>query len=156
MRSRPTAARSSVLYADSSALVRAYLDDEEEHQALRLLLLGGDEGVVSSEVSRLELTSAVRSAERAGRIADGDELLDWIDMDCGVDGPIQLLGLRTEPTLAAARRLLLAYPLRTMDAIHLAVALEDAPHYAGDGEVVLVTRDAGQAAAARALGLAVL
>ncbi len=146
----------TLLYADSSALARAYLDDEDEHRALRMLLLGGDDHVVSSELSRLELTSAVRSAERAGRIADGAELRGWIDIDCGEGGPIQLLELEPERTFATAHGLLLEHRLRTMDAIHLAVALVDAAAVAEGEEVVLVTRDADQAAAARALGLAVL
>lgn len=145
----------TVLYADSSALASAYLDDEPEHRALRELLLGGDDYVVSSEVARLELASAVRSAERAGRLPDGADLLGWIDLDCREGGPIQLLELEPGRTFATAHRLLLEHPLRTMDAIHLAVALDDAPALADGEEVVFVTRDEAQAAAARALGLAV-
>lgn len=145
----------TVLYADSSALASAYLDDEPEQRALRDLLLGGDHHVVSSEVARLELASAMRSADRAGRLLDVDELLRWIDIDSREGGPIQLLELEPRRTLAIAHRLLLEHPLRTMDAIHLAVALEDAAEIAGGEEIVLVTRDADQAAAARAHGLAV-
>lgn len=145
----------TVLYADSSALASAYLDDEPEHRALRGLLLEGDDHVVSSEVARLELASAVRGAQRAGGLSDEDELLGWIDLDCREGGPIQLLELEPRRTFATAHRLLLEHRLRTMDAIHLAVALEDARAFADGEELFFVTRDADQAAAARALGLAV-
>lgn len=145
----------SLLYADTSALARLYLADEPDHAALRRLLLDSDEQIVTSEVSRLELTSAVCGAERAGRIADRDEVLTRIEADCLRGGSVHLLSLRPERTFPTAQRLLLEHRLRTLDAIHLAVALEDAPAFAGSEEVVLVTRDDDQAAAARALGLAV-
>jgi len=45
--------------------------------------------------------------------------------------------------------------LRTLDAIHLAVCTEECPDLAGDDEIIFVTRDSGQARAARALGLTV-
>jgi len=145
----------SLFYADTSALARAYLDDEPDHATLGHLLLESGEQVVTSELSRLELASTVRSAERAGRVFDGEDLLTRIASDVSELGAIQLLKLRPERTLPAAHRLLLTHRLRTLDAIHLAVALDDARTYAGSEEVVLVTRDADQAAAARALGLAV-
>ena len=45
-------------------------------------------------------------------------------------------------------------PVRTLDAIHLAVALTDARELAAGEPVSLVTRDKAQAAAAESLGLA--
>ena len=47
----------SLLYADSSALLRAYFVDEDEHLELRNLLLGEREPVV---------TMSGRGVERAG------------------------------------------------------------------------------------------
>jgi len=47
------------------------------------------------------------------------------------------------------------HTVRTLDAIHLAVALTDATALAAGEPVVLVTRDQQQAAAARAVGLPV-
>lgn len=145
----------SLLYADTSALARAYLGDELDHGSLRRLLLEGDAQVVTSELSRLELASAVRSAERAGRVPNASGLLSRIGTDLSVGGSIQLLKLRPENAFASAYRLLLRFPLRTLDAIHLAVAIEDAPAVAGGAEIVLITRDVDQAAAARSLGLMV-
>jgi hypothetical protein len=55
--------------------------------------------------------------------------------------------------LAGAHTLVLEHPLRTLDAIHLAVALGDASELAAGEPVIFVTRDQVQAEAARALGL---
>lgn len=145
----------TLLYADTSALVRAYLADEAGHDELRALLLNGTHPVVTSEIARIELGSAVESAARAGRIRAGDRLSDRIAADTSENGVIFLAELRPRAIVPRAYDLVRTYRLRTLDAIHLAVALEDAPAFAGSEEVVLVTRDADQAAAARSLGLAV-
>lgn len=63
--------------------------------------------------------------------------------------------MRPRRTLDTARRLVLTQRLRTLDAIHLAVALEEGRALAGDDPFVFVTRDGYQAAAAAALGLTV-
>lgn len=145
----------SVLYADSSALVRAYFNDEDDHDALHALLFESRQTVITSELARVELASAVRSAARAHRIGDERTFQDRVELDYGHEGPIALIELDPRRTLPLAHRLVREHRLRTLDAIHLAVALEDAPTFAGSEEVVLVTRDADQAAAARSLGLAV-
>jgi predicted nucleic acid-binding protein len=145
----------SLLYADSSALVRAYFADEDDHVELRSLLLGEREPVVTSEITRLELASAVRSAYSAGRVARSTDLLGRIEGDLAEDGAISPIDFRSDPIVATAYRFILEHRLRPLDAIHLAVCVEDCPGLAGDEAVVFVTRDADQAAAARALGLAV-
>jgi len=144
-----------VLYADSSALLRAYFRDEDDHESLRRLLLESGELVVTSELARVELASAVRSASDAGRIRDRTALERRIEANYGPGGPLILLELDRLTVLPTAHRLVREHRLRTLDAIHLAVALEDARTLADGAAVVLVTRDADQAAAARALGLAV-
>lgn len=144
-----------VRYADPSALVRAYLEDEPEHEHLRASLLESDDPVLTSELARVEIASGLRAASRAGRIGDWRPLLGRIDANWSADGPITLLELHPPRALRTARRLVTAQRLRTLDAIHLAVALEDARAVAGDDPFVFVTRDADQAAAAAALGLAV-
>lgn len=143
------------LYADASAIVRAYFDDEPGHEELRTLLLESGVPVVTSELARVELAAAVRAAGRARRVPDWRALLDRVERDCGNDGPITLLELRPPAALATAHRLVLEHDLRSLDALHLAVALEDARVVAGDEELVFVTRDRDQATAAAALGLAV-
>ena len=145
----------SLLYADSSALLRAYFVDEDEHLELRNLLLGQREPVVTSEITRLELASAVRSVYSAGRAARSSDLLGRIEGDLAEDGAISPIDLRADVIIPTAYRFILEHRLRPLDAIHLAVCVEDCPGLAGDQEVVFVTRDGDQAKAARALGLAV-
>lgn len=142
----------TLLYADTSALVRAYLPDEPDHTELRAMLLEGRDAVVTSELAHLEVASAVRAAARTGRIRRWRDLLVQFDVDSGADGPILLLALRPEVILPTAHRLVLEHPLRTIDAVHLAVAIEECPQLVKDGEVAFLTRDADQAAAARRLG----
>jgi predicted nucleic acid-binding protein len=145
----------TLLYADTSAIIRAFLTDEREHVALRAMLLGGDDPVVVSEIARVEIARAVDSAARSGRIADGPSLLDAIDAVCGDGGSIRLLSLQSDVVLPLARRYVLEYGLRTLDAIHLAVASQDCPMLSIGSDFGFVTRDDIQAAAATALGFSV-
>lgn len=147
--------RPAILYADTSALVRAYLVDETDHEALRGLLLDGDQPVVTSELTRVEFARAIAAAGRSGRLRRGRVLLDRFDADCGEDGPLTLLRLETSSTFPLARRLVSEHRLRTLDALHLAVALTDVVDLAAGQPVSLVTRDEDQADAAQALGLVV-
>lgn len=144
----------TVLYADPSALVRAYFTDEPDHEQLRQILRETTEGVTTCELSRVEYASAVRRAASSGRILDAQGYLDRFDLDAS-GHPITLLALRSEPILRRAYELVGIHRLRTLDAIHLAVALEDGRAVAAGEELVFVTRDADQATAAHALGLAV-
>jgi predicted nucleic acid-binding protein len=145
----------TLIYADTSALVRAYFEDELDHAELRKRLLEGTDPVVTSELARVELASAIRAATIAGRLRRSDGLLARIDADCAEDGPIALLRLRVDTVLPMAYSLVLEHRLRTLDAIHLAVAVEECPVLAGEDDVVFVTRDEDQAIAATALGFSV-
>ncbi|MBI2774287.1 MAG: type II toxin-antitoxin system VapC family toxin [Chloroflexi bacterium] len=145
----------TVLYADTSALVRAYLADEPDHDVLRPLLLESHDVVVTSEIARVGFAGAVYRAARAGRVERSEPFVDRFDLDCGAKGPIALLRFERDAILALARRLVLAHPVGTLDAIHLAAALSEAAKSLPDSELVFITRDDGQAAAARSLGLEV-
>lgn len=142
-----------VHYADTSALVGAYLAEEQDHAELRGLLLEGDRPVVTSELTRVEFASAVAAAARAGRLRRPRVLLDRFDRDCGDSGPLTLLALDPAAILPLARRLVREHTVRTLDAIHLAVALTDAVELAAGEPVSMVTRDRAQAEAAESLGL---
>lgn len=144
-----------MVYADTSAIVRAYFADEDDHVGLRASLLEGDDVVVTSELARIEFASAVHAAARVGRVHEPTMVLARFDADCQEDGPLTLLRLRPATDLPAARRLLAEHALRTLDAIHLAVALHVARPLAVGADLTLVTRDVRQADAAGALGLAV-
>lgn len=145
----------TVLYADPSALVRAYLGDEPDHERFRTMLLEGSDLVVTSELSRVEQASAAQAAARAGRVDGIEDLLARFDLHTSSEAGITLLALRPTSILPRARDLVISHRLRTLDAIHLAVALEDGRAAAAGDELVFVTRDADQAAAAATLGLAV-
>ncbi|MBA3307675.1 MAG: type II toxin-antitoxin system VapC family toxin [Chloroflexi bacterium] len=145
----------TLVYADTSALARAYLTDEVGHEQLRTLLFESDYRVVTSELARIELASALVSASRTGRTPGWEEVLATMEADTGPAGMIALIALRRELILPAALRLVAEHRLRTLDAIHLAVAMEEGPRLAAGDEIQFVTLDRDQAAAARALGLTV-
>lgn len=143
----------SALYVDTSALARLYLTDEPDARALEKLLLGADDQPATSELSNVELARAMKAAERAGRIASADRALQTVRMHLGT--AISLIPLHPETVLPEALRLVLSYRLRTLDAIHLAVALELREVERRD-DMRFVTRDADQAAVAKELGFSVL
>ncbi|QJY47633.1 type II toxin-antitoxin system VapC family toxin [Pseudonocardia broussonetiae] len=142
-----------VLYADTSAVVGAYLADEPGHDELAATLFDGADPVVTSELTRVEFAGAVTAAVRAGRLREGTALLDRFDADCRDDGPLLMLGLDAAQVLPLARRLVVEHRLRTLDALHLAAALTAGAALAD--EVVLLSRDVRQVPAATELGLAV-
>lgn len=78
-----------------------------------------------------------------------------MEVDTGPHGRIMLIRLLPELVLTTAHRLVLDHSIRTLDAIHLAAAMEAGPRLAAGEEIHFVTRDRDQAAAARALGLTV-
>lgn len=143
-----------MLYADPSAIVRAYFADEPDHEILRTMLLEAGEAVCSSEIALLELTSAFHAAGRAHRGVDVDGLSMRLEADCAEGGAIALVPLRPDVVFPVARRLLADHALRTLDSIHLAVALQEVRALTDDG-LVFMTRDDRQARAARVVGLEV-
>jgi predicted nucleic acid-binding protein len=145
----------TLLYADTSAIVRAYFADLDDHAELRTLLIRGADPVVTSELTRVEFASAVSAAARDRRVSEPGAVLDRFDLDCGEEGAFSLLRLDPGVVLPQARQLVCQQAVRTLDAIHLAVALTDATALAAGDPVVLVTRDRAQARAAAAIGLSV-
>lgn len=145
----------TVRYADTSALVRCWLPgaDAKDGELLRALLLEAAEPVVTSELTRVELASAVSAAVRARRIRRSAGLLARADRAWGANGPIALLALETRVVLPLARQIVLDHAVRTLDAVHLAVASGTTVTLAAGEPVEFVTRDDRQALAASALGL---
>lgn len=128
-------------------MLRAYLHDEPEHARLRELLLESGASVFTSEIARVEFGSAVRRASGTGRARRWQRILGQFDADCAA-GTVTLLALRGDDILRRAYEIVTEHPIRTLDAIHLAVALEEDPD-------VFLTRDEPQARAAAALGLSI-
>lgn len=147
----------SVLFADSSALVRAYFDDEVGHSIFRSVLLVERNTVLASELSSVEVRRAFAAARRVERLPES--ALVRIGEEFGAatskEQRFRLIPLDPEPILARALELVEAYPLGTLDAIHLAVADREGRALAGDDELVFVTADATQGQAAAALGMTV-
>jgi hypothetical protein len=139
----------TVFYADPTALLAAYLADEPGHAELRELLIDGGHFVLTSELTRLELADAMSAAKR-----DARGFLHRFDEDSRtVLGVIPL----KPRVFAAARRLVIeGHQLRTLDAIHLAVAMHDTAELTGGEPITFVTRDDRQADAAKANGFEVL
>jgi predicted nucleic acid-binding protein len=122
------------IYLDSSALVKLVVE-ERESVPLRSAL-DASKARVSCTLARVEVVRAVRAAApRAVRAAW--EVLDSVEL---VQLDDELLDLAAE----------LEAPLRSLDAIHIAAALE-----LGDELESLVTYDARMSRAAEALGLPV-
>lgn len=123
------------VYLDSSALVKLVVR-EAESAALRRHLKGGGPAV-SCALARVEVVRAVR-LHGAGAIERAKEVIS----------AFRLLSLDDRLLDHAAS--LEGSPLRSLDAIHVAAALE-----LGDDGVELVTYDARMASAARGLDLRV-
>ncbi|MDP9644279.1 putative nucleic acid-binding protein [Actinopolyspora lacussalsi] len=143
----------TLLYADTSSLIRAYLADEAEHAEFRELLLEGELPVVTSELTRVEFASAVSAAQRGNRVEISSHVINRFDWDCGEEGVITPLRLNPGLLLPRAKELVIGYAIRTLDAIHLAAALEQAAPLAAGDDLVIVTRDTRQAAVATEKGL---
>lgn len=121
-------------YLDTSALVKLVVA-EDETAALRRWLVEADRSSVSSDLTRTELMRAVRRIA-PDRVVQARAVLD----------PITLIDVGTQNFEPAGR--LEPAPLRTQDAVHVAVALE-----LGDDLDGIVTYDERLAEAARLNGV---
>jgi predicted nucleic acid-binding protein len=147
----------TALDVDTSALVTAYLHDEPEHGKFRELLFEGAALVLSSDFTRIEFTSALTAAKRVGRIPDPSPVLAHFDDFASAQGDLVLIPFTSRSVIPAARRLVTEnYPLRTLDAIHLAVAMHATAELTGGEPAMFVTRDDRRADAAKANGFEVL
>lgn len=146
----------TLTFVDTSALLRAYLADEEDHRQLGERILGSDAPTVASELCRVEFASTLRRAARKERLTSetASAILEAFDSDCSYTGPIALLALDPGPCLSRARELVLDHDLGSLDAIHLAVA--DLLRRGESDEVEFCTRDERQGLAARSIGFALV
>ena len=124
-------------YVDTSALVKLVVM-EAETPALRSWIATSNTELVSSDLARAELLRAVRRVS-AERMVQARAVLDSIALVAIDTATFESAG-RLEPAI-----------LRTLDAIHVAAALE-----LGDDLDGMVTYDDRLAEAARANGIAVV
>jgi predicted nucleic acid-binding protein len=123
-------------YLDTSAAVKLIV--REQHSvALRDWVVQGDARLVGSELTRVELMRVARRRD-AAVVRRALELLEKIDLV-----PIPATLFREAAAIDPAE-------LRTLDALHLAVAVD-----LGDGIEGLITYDARLATAAGSHGLRV-
>lgn len=141
------------MYIDTSALGRVYLGDQSDSTELARVVYEGDCPMITSELTDVEIASALMRASRDG-VIDGvtaDELLDRYAADTSDTGPLGVVAVDSA-TIARAQQYVRTTPLRTLDAIHLAACAlfgESTPE-----DVRLLSRDNRQNAAAPALGIA--
>lgn len=124
-------------YADTSALVKLVVA-EDETDALRAWLIDEDRRLVAADIVRTELLRSVRRAV-PDRIGRAREVLDALTL------------LQLRPTLCEFAGRIDPLELRSLDAIHLATALD-----LGDDLDAILTYDDRLASAASANGLAVV
>ena len=143
-----------IIYVDSSVLVRAYLPDEDGHAAANELLVG-DDALVTSTWTLVEVTSALTRAARGGR-ANLDDLLAAFEADTAVDGPVTLLRPDVVAVEARAIEIVREHAIRSLDALHLAVAELAALPLSSPEDCGFASRDSAQAGVAAKLGFTVL
>lgn len=141
-----------IIYIDTSALGRVYLGDQSDSAALSRIVYEGDRPMITSELTDVEIASALARASRDGVIdpATAGALLEQYAADSSDTGPLGVVALDSD-TIALAQQYVLSAPLRTLDAIHLAACTRFAA--STPDEVRLLSRDTRQNEAARALGI---
>lgn len=141
-----------IVYLDSSVLARAYLADEDGHEAALELLSNPELATVTSTWTRIEVSGALVRATRAGRV-DIERLFTMLDADLSPEGPVTMLAVAQEHAEELALALVRGHGLRALDAWHVAVAQLALPALVEkDEEFAFASRDETQAAVAEQLG----
>ena len=125
-----------MIYVDSSALVKLVVEEAESESLRDLLATDADQ--LASAIIEVEVARAVR------RVAP--ELTEKAD-----EVVAQITVIEVSDTIRARAALLEPATLRSLDALHLATAVE-----IGDALDAVVTYDARMAAASASLGMVVL
>lgn len=142
-----------LVYLDSSVLARAYLPDEPGHAEAATLLYGVEHLLVTSSWTPVEVTSALARANRSGRAADLDALLGVMAQDLSEHGCVTLLRAEVDVLESRSAQIAREHLLRSLDALHLAVAdLAARPLVAPGEQLGFASRDDAQSAAAEAMG----
>lgn len=129
------------LYVDSSALVKRYVDERDA--AGYHAKLASAEALVTA---RHTLIETARAIDRSLGPADSRAMIHQLDEDWSHFATCEL----DAATCSLAREMALESGARTLDALHLAAMWR-----IGGDDTRLLTADARQARAARALGLQV-
>lgn len=136
-------------YFDTSALVKRYVDEPGRREVLQLLRR---HECVTSAVLPVELRSALRRRVAEGSVDEArvSEILKRFTRDRAFWTLIEV----TREVLTAAETLVATYPVRALDAIHVASAQAFARRLAAVA-MIFVSADIRQATAAAAIGMTV-
>ena len=134
-------------YFDTSALVKRYIDEVGRRQVLQLLRR---HDLVTSAVLPVELRSALGRRVAEGTL-DAERVPDILKR-AATDRPYWTLVEVVSDVLAAAETLVATYPVRTLDAIHVASAQLFAARVTPT-ELIFVSADVRQIEAAAAVGM---
>jgi len=134
------------MYLDSCIIVKLLVVEPDSEFFLRSL-----EGkpLVTSELARTEVFSALLARERAGKISITDRRQAWAEFEARIAaGEIRVKPLNSVTLRKAAHLLEQCHPkvpLRTLDAIHLATAdlCQDFPLVTTDGRLRDAARQLG-------------
>ncbi|MDQ6773394.1 MAG: type II toxin-antitoxin system VapC family toxin [Candidatus Dormibacteraeota bacterium] len=137
-----------LVYLDSSIVARAYLPDEPGHEQAAALMYGTEHLVVTASWTVVEVTSALVRA-RTGRAGDAGALLALLAEDTGEAGPLTLLRVDSERLEIRATEIVREHALRSLDALHVAVAeLAARPLVEPAERIAFASRDEAQQTAA--------
>jgi len=136
-------------YFDTSALIKRYVDEAGRREVLQLLRR--HDGVTSALLP-VELRSALRRRVSEGTL--DKERVPEILKRFATDRAFWAFVEVTRDVLATAETLVARHPLRTLDAIHVASAQLFAARITAS-ELIFVSADARQAAAATAVGMTI-
>lgn len=142
-------------YLDSSVLGRAYLADEPGHASSVALLNDPEVVLVTSTITRIEVTGLLVRAAKACR-GDQTLLLTALRGHLGADGPVTTLMVPQQDVERIALEITTAHGVRALDALHVASAHLGARALAGEEPVAFATRDTAQAEVAAAYGFVCL
>ena len=112
-------------FADTSAVAKRYIAESGSKWVNGWIKPAAGNVIVISDLAKVEMISVFARRRREGAITIDEFALLKNAFLLDVDTQYVAVSIR-EDTLAEARRLLDVYPLRTLDAIHLASALQAA------------------------------
>ena len=107
-----------MLYLDTSALVKLYVDEPGRDAVMAAL--AADATVATQQIAYIEAHAAFSRAERDGRLAHAD--LERIRSELDRDWPSYLVIRLSQALLEQAVKLVDSFALRAYDAVHLAAA----------------------------------
>ncbi len=139
-----------MVYVDTSALIKRYITETNSDEFDAFFMSHGP--IAISRLTLVEIRSALARRQRAGEISAeiAEQAMDEVRIDLQ-DGILDVFPVADEQVAQALHLIerLTPLPLRTLDALHLAIALDcQASDFA--------TADRQQAEAAHALGLNVI